>query len=122
MNSEQLQITKDTKLDINFARQLLDHLGEDTSPIQDYWCWCDLYKHYGNDVRTKVETFFSEHPHGEAAYNMVHYCDSSYKWAEPIIESANNGRAAYRMVHYCDSSREWAERVIENAQDGYSAF
>jgi len=117
-----MKITKNTELNINFARQLLNFLGEDTSPIKDDWCWGDLYKHYGNDVRTKVEAFFSDHPHSLAAYYMINYCGSDRKWAEPIIEAANDSYAAYLIALECDSGREWAESIIKETNDSYYAY
>lgn len=76
---------------IDFARKLIEALGEDSSPIQDNWCWKDLAKHYlakhYPNLRKKVENYFEKAKTGDPSY------------------------AAYLMVRDCESSREWADRT-----------
>jgi hypothetical protein len=40
--------------DIAFARELVEHLGGDPSPMRDDWCWTDMGRHY-RKLRPKAE-------------------------------------------------------------------
>jgi len=107
----------------DFGRQLVEYLGGDSAPIENYWCWKHFAKHYP-ELREKAERYFETATTGNpayAAYCMAHYCGSDREWAERIIERTTIGdpaEAAYAMVCDCGSDRKWAERIIERAETG----
>ena len=108
---------------IEFARELIEYLGGDPTPIEDDWYWEEFARTYP-ELRKKAERYFESAQTGDpswAACHMHRCCGSSQEWAERVIENARTGDpaiAAYQMHRFCGSSHEWAERVIESAQVG----
>ena len=102
--------------DLEFARQIVTHLGGDASLIADGDCWSSLGKKYAA-LLPAFENCIASAKTGDpalAAYRMVHYCGSAKEWAEKVIAAAKTGNpalAAYLMVHYGGSAKEWAEKV-----------
>ena len=71
-----------------YGRKLVAHLGGDTGPIRDDWCWEDFAREYPH-LRQVAEDYFAAAKNGMAAYWMHRECNSGRTWPRTNGGTAN---------------------------------